>query len=1291
MEFAADGARWPEPRGDAAGAPPLERGDAPSPRLDSSRALRLLRELGSNVTEDLAVLMPNLLSFLKHGDSAVVNQSIASGTNLFAAVLEEMALQINKCGKVDAWLEEIWSWLNQFKDAIHNLIHEPVPVTTKLFALKFIEIWILCFIPQSRSDRMQPIEGRNRRLFDCSRLSQFHPSLNPAVLEADANRALILLVDILQSACAHQGSFLVGTINSLAAIAKNRPVYYERILPVLLGFDPNLEVAKGAHSASLRYSLKTAFLGFLRSPCQAMIESKDTLVRQLRILSPGEATEQIIRQVEKMNRNIERASRASKDDPSTLDMPYGDVNRKYPAARSSDAFATADGIAKRARFDTSALNPPFQGASDYSNIQVDNEANAAHSSDPAPMNSDVSPVEKMIEMIGALLAEGERGAESLGILISTVEADVMADIVIETMKHLPETSILLATSNGQQQKNQSSSSPLTENLPSNSHSLSYSTQLALPADGVSMSMSDVPAMSGAHDSKRDPRRDPRRLDPRRTVAPAPAATTSIHVKGETTGVHQTNNLSNVPYSVSGKAENSSDYSGDLSRIEDEQQTFCLPNQTFPKENCENLDDALELERKFEVQAVADVGFRSEVGKEMANPLSPEVTSNNESDSVELEIDPFSPVPKASTPEDTTNHDLPVLPTHLELSDDEKILLHKLAIRRIIDDYKKNSLNARFSLLAHLIAQSAADDNIMDLIQRHIIFHYHDQGHELAMHVLYQLHSVNVADSPESTTPTSKHYENFFISLARSLIHSLPASDKSFSKFLCDAPYLPESMLKLLENICVSQGNSQQAKDGDGDRVTQGLGTLWSLILARPPLRQSCLDIALKCAIHSQDEVRGKAVRLVTKKLYGLTYASERVEQFATESLLAIANKHGVETDINFTSSKESIPEFEAGSQGTSVSESHTSDGEPSESACDKTDLVSPKQSAVSVSEAKRHTSLFFALCMKRPILLQHLFNAYGRSPKVVKQCIHWHIPNLVRNLGSSCSEMLAIIHNPPEGSEELVTLILQTLTEDSTPSVELVLAVKHLYETKLKDASILIPLLSSFPKEEVLPIFPRLVDLPPDRFQDALARILQGSAHTGPALTPAEVLIAIHDINPEKDKVALKKVIDACTACFEQRTVFTQQVLEKSLNKLVDNVPIPLLFMRTVIQALDAFPALVDFVMEILSRLVNKQIWKMPKLWVGFLKLAYQTQPRSFDVILQLPPPQLEIALNKYPNLRSPLCSFVNQRNMHNILPRQILKVLGFINEPQQAPIPFVPAALQTADAASSLPGATLM
>jgi len=62
---------------------------------------RLLRELDTNVTEDLVVLMPNLLSFLKHDDPAVVKQSIARGTNLFAAVLEEMTLQVVLCKTED--------------------------------------------------------------------------------------------------------------------------------------------------------------------------------------------------------------------------------------------------------------------------------------------------------------------------------------------------------------------------------------------------------------------------------------------------------------------------------------------------------------------------------------------------------------------------------------------------------------------------------------------------------------------------------------------------------------------------------------------------------------------------------------------------------------------------------------------------------------------------------------------------------------------------------------------------------------------------------------------------------------------------------------------------------------------------------------------------------------------------------------------------------------------------------------------------------------------------------------
>ncbi|KAL6956707.1 hypothetical protein U1Q18_046254, partial [Sarracenia purpurea var. burkii] len=90
----------------------------------------------------------------------------------------------------------------------------------------------------------------------------------------------------------------------------------------------------------------------------------------------------------------------------------------------------------------------------------------------------------------------------------------------------------------------------------------------------------------------------------------------------------------------------------------------------------------------------------------------------------------------------------------------------------------------------------------------------------------------------------------------------------------------------------------------------------------------------------------------------------------------------------------------------------------------------------------------------------------------------------------------------------------------------------------------------------VLLIFPHLVNLPLDKFQAALTRVLQGSSHSGQVLSPAEVLIAIHGIDPDRDGIPLKKADDL------------------SLLFLVEQIPPPLLFMRTVLQAIGAFPAL---------------------------------------------------------------------------------------------------------------------
>lgn len=80
-----------------------------------------------------------------------------------------------------------------------------------------------------------------------------------------------------------------------------------------------------------------------------------------------------------------------------------------------------------------------------------------------------------------------------------------------------------------------------------------------------------------------------------------------------------------------------------------------------------------------------------------------------------------------------------------------------------------------------------------------------------------------------------------------MLDSLPANDKSFSRLLGEVPYLPESVMRLLVDLC---SENYLGNDGrDVDRVTQGLGVVWSLILGRPPNRQACLDIALKVYDH----------------------------------------------------------------------------------------------------------------------------------------------------------------------------------------------------------------------------------------------------------------------------------------------------------------------------------------------------------------------------------------------------------------------------------------------------------
>ena len=172
----------------------------------------------------------------------------------------------------------------------------------------------------------------------------------------------------------------------------------------------------------------------------------------------------------------------------------------------------------------------------------------------------------------------------------------------------------------------------------------------------------------------------------------------------------------------------------------------------------------------------------------------------------------------------------------------------------------------------------------------------------------------------------------------------------------------------------------------------------------------------------------------------------------------------------------------------------------------------------------------------------------------------------------------------------------------------------------------------------------------------------------------------------------------AIKLCVVEKRVYTQEVLAVVFQQLMDQNPLPTLMMRTVLQSLNIHPKLSGFVMNMLQRLIVKQVlrpclsvlychccwknsrislsskihdtinfflmlcfslslslsiflsfflsfkfkvWKQKKAWEGFRKCCENTKPQSFAVILQLPPKILQELLEKSPGIKDPLLAHV--------------------------------------------------
>ncbi|XP_077437152.1 symplekin [Vanacampus margaritifer] len=546
-----------------------------------------------------------------------------------------------------------------------------------------------------------------------------------------------------------------------------------------------------------------------------------------------------------------------------------------------------------------------------------------------------------------------------------------------------------------------------------------------------------------------------------------------------------------------------------------------------------------------------------------------------------------------------------------LSDTQIEQLTSKTIKRILHSEKtitqSGMSHVRVKLLSKLVTQF---EGIMkEDVLRFILEDIRTRS-ELAFSLLYQEYNTYLSQLPSGLLDS---YDQCLYTLLSGLQEKPEQKDGLFTKLVLEAPIITESALEVIRRYCE-----------DESRVYLGMTTLKELIVKRPSRQFQYLHVLLDLSSHEKEKVRSTALAFL-KRMYEKDHLRDYIEKFALNYMQLLV--HPNPPSLLFGADKD-----------TEVASPWTED------------------------TVRQCLFLYLSLLPLNHKLVHELASVYTEAIADIKRSVLRAIELPIRGMGMNSPELLLLVENCPKGAETLVTRCLHILTDKVPPSPELVERVRDLYHKRVPDVRFLIPVINGLEKNEVVQALPKLIKLNPIVVKEVFNRLLgtqhsEGSSSVSP-LTPGDLLIALHNI--DSTKCDMKSIIKATNLCFGEKNVYTSEVLAVVMQQLMEQNPLPILLMRTVIQSLTMYPRLCGFVMNILARLIVKQVWKYPKVWEGFVKCCQRTKPQSYSVLLQLPHAQLAAVFERCPEMRELLLHHVRSFTPHQQahIPASILAVL---------------------------------
>ncbi|GLE05969.1 hypothetical protein PINS_up015180 [Pythium insidiosum] len=527
-------------------------------------------------------------------------------------------------------------------------------------------------------------------------------------------------------------------------------------------------------------------------------------------------------------------------------------------------------------------------------------------------------------------------------------------------------------------------------------------------------------------------------------------------------------------------------------------------------------------------------------------------------------------------------------------------------------------------------------------------------------------SLQLSDGGVSSTSDALYRRSvkyFLDGMARKMDVTSSSDKKLFGAVVAQLPRITRAVLLVLQSLL---------RDKSG--AVLAITVLRDLIKERQACARPALALLLRSTCNADESLRNTSIRCVANQLYALTALRPAIERFAVRLVQSLEEKTTEEDKDKDTE----MTEPSGADSNSTQSAAHASD-EPglaqqlalcdASAATQREELEAfaasvEREDALATAldsdaEALRRLELYLALCAKQPTLLRHVIVAYGHASELVRQVIFQAIEKLIKHLKQRGSAVVVAQLHAGFGASSLSLIchILQLLAARSSSSssssssstvdaattelVERVLELWRAHEDVPEAVTVLIPVLPSVPKETLLPLLPRLLALPPNRWSVALTRILEAMPPV--AVSPVDLLLGLHDVDLKTDPTMQKKAIQAINFCVEHRHAFPSDVLLHVCRVLVHAEPLSKLALRTVILSVTTYPALQRDVAALLATLVAREVWTMPEdaLWKGFVKCAALVQPASFGVLLErLPAPQLALVLRDEPALRPLLRQF---------------------------------------------------